>query len=80
MNPPAHSPQLSSLQQPLNVRQPASLHLITLTLFLSERQTHQFALVLLDAENIVLNSTPDCIAIGMRTVQAYGQWTSKLPD
>jgi hypothetical protein len=46
-----------SVQQPLDIRQTASLHFIAFALLLSERQAHQRSLVLLDVENIVIGST-----------------------
>jgi hypothetical protein len=45
----------SSLQQPLDIRQPTGLDIIAFALLLAKGQAHQLSLVPLDDENIVLN-------------------------
>jgi len=54
-----HPSSFPSLQQSLDIRQPTTLHFISLALLLAKGQTHRLSLVLLNAENAVLNSTLD---------------------
>jgi hypothetical protein len=48
-----------SVQQPLDIRQPAGLHFISFTLLLAECQAHQLPLVLLDAKDVVFDGALD---------------------
>ena len=58
-NTPSLSNPSLTAQHPLDIRQSASLDLISLPLFLTKRQAHQLSFVLLDVENGVLDRTLD---------------------
>jgi len=46
---------VTTMQQPLDIRQTASLDLVSLPLLLAKRQAHQLSLVLLYVKDRVLN-------------------------